>query len=353
MDRRTFLKSTGAAAAATAAATSAGAREKAPGAAPEASPAAPAILTGSRRLSVMAAPVARIGEGAHAALRGLARALSLVTDGRIGLDIIEQDRGVELVQRGEADAYLGVEGDDLDQRPALLAFTGLPAALDDTPGLYRPWLAAGGGQDVWDTIAAGYGIKPLLAGQIETILWATDQPTELRPVLSHLRQGARGFDRILGETADATMSVDTLMFAITPCSPGAVMATLASGATPDLRQAFTGWSSPLHLTLGIRRSLWDDLPAADRLLIEALVAAEGARLEAERTAEQMAVREIMQARGARLLSGPPPSLRFAWQTAALVARTRILQNEPEAQRAFASYTAFRSLEDWHHAAGDV
>lgn len=353
MDRRTFLKSTSAAAATAAAATGAVARETTPGLSDEPTRAAPAVLTGLRRLTVAAAPEARIGEGAWTALRSLARALTLVTEGRMALDLSEHAAGAALAERGDVDAYYGVEGDDLSQQPALLGFTGLPAVLDDRPELFRSWLVAGGGQDLWDEVAAGFGIKPLLAGQIETLLWATEQPADVRPMLSHMRRSALGFDRVLGETANAPISADPQAFAITPRAPGAVMATLAAHGEPAPGLAYTGWSSPLHLTLGIRRALWDDLSVGDRTLIEALVAAEGSRLEAERAAEQMAAREIMHMRGAHLISGPPPSLRMAWREAATAAREVILENAPMAQRAFASYAAFRSLEDWRHAAGSV
>lgn len=361
MDRRTFLKSTSAAAAATAAATGVAARETTAEAVHEALPDAPAVVAGCKRLTVVAAPELRIGEGAHAALQRLARALAQITGGRISLDIIgsasdtHSAAGADRVQRGEADAYWDVEGDDLVRAPALLAFTGLPAVLHDAADIYRAWLATGGGQDLWDDIAAGHGIKPLLACQIETILFARQQVTELGAVLAHMRQSARGFDRVLAGTnaslsQSASTGADTSPFMLTPRAPSAVMATLAARATPGFEMAFTGWSSPLNLTFGIRRTLWDGLPPADRMLIEALVAAERSHLEAARLAEHIAVREILTAREIPLMSGPPPSLRLAWRDTAHAACNKILFNNDNAQRAMASYLAFRDLDDWSRAA---
>lgn len=361
MDRRTFLKSTSAAAAATAAATSVVAREMPPEAGHETPPAAPAIHAGLRRMTVATAPQMRIGEGAHAALQRLGRALALVTEGRIGLDIIEpssdtHDRaGPDRVQRGEVDAYWDMEGDDLARTPALLAFTGLPAVLDDTPDVYRAWLETGGGQDLWDDIAAGLGIKPLLAGQIETIIWAAQQPIDLGPVLAHMRRSARGFDRVLAETnanvADRDRAgADISQLSVTPYAPSAIMTTLASSSKASFATAYAGWSSPLNLTLGIRRALWDDLAAGERMLIEALVAAERTRLEAMRLAEHVAVREILSAHDIPLMSGPPPSLRLAWRDAADAARKETMLNNADAQRTLASYLAFKDLDDWSRAA---
>ncbi len=149
MDRRDFLKTTGAAA--VAAGTAAGTPATADDADGIARPAAPAILSGVQDLTLAStSPTDLAGAGAER----LARRLEAATGGRFRIE----------VRRGSGDADLGFGSAHHSAHAAFAFFAGLPFAQALDAAAMQTWLGAGGGQMLWDELAAAHGFKPLVAG---------------------------------------------------------------------------------------------------------------------------------------------------------------------------------------------
>jgi len=158
MDRREFLKATGAAAAA---ATAAGAQTAA---AARESLAAPAVASGVKELR-LAFPwpdgVAGPADQAHR----LGQRLTAMSGGRYRIAFLPcADSGLAAVRAGDADLYYASEHDHLDAHPALAYFAGLPGERGIAARHLSAWMLVGGGQQLWDELAAELGVKAMLAG---------------------------------------------------------------------------------------------------------------------------------------------------------------------------------------------
>jgi TRAP-type mannitol/chloroaromatic compound transport system substrate-binding protein len=334
MDRRDFLKTTGAAAVAGGASASGATAADAPGP-------TPAILSGSKQLTL--ASYARDLPGS--AVDRLARRLETATEGRYRL---------ELASGADADLTYGSAWRHAGLHPAFAVFAGLPFSQGLDASSQLTWLAAGGGAMLWDELAAEHGFKPLLVGHTGPSpgVWSNvrlEAPSDLAGAKLHA-EGLAG---------------DVLR------DPGATPATLAPedvrGALADGRLQAAEWLGPLAaaapdlqplaqrlylpgfnhhgqlLSLGIAKASWDGLSAADRAIFECC-AAEAYQLS------------LTEARAHALIAAQVETpgkwpLRLAWpsrmiaafdQTTAAVVE-RIAATDPSARRIHDSYQAFRRL----------
>ena len=139
MDRRDFLKTTGAAAVAGGASAA------------DAQVPTPAILSGSKQVTLASYTGDLPGSGADR----LARRIETATEGRYR---------IELVSGADADLTYGSAWRHAGLHPAFAVFAGLPFSQGLDAPSQQTWLAAGGGAMLWDELAAEHGFKPLVVG---------------------------------------------------------------------------------------------------------------------------------------------------------------------------------------------
>ncbi len=345
MDRRAFLKTTGAAAAAATAATAAST------AADEPKIAAPAVTKGSRELRLVAAWPDSVSGPADQAHR-LARRIAAMSDGRYRIVIVPgAANGLAAVRAGEADLYHGSEHDHLDQHRALAYFAGLPGDRGIAARHLTTWMLVGGGQALWDELAGDFGIKAMLAGHSgdESTFLATrrieamhELAGEKVSVTGLARDVVRGFG-----LEPATLSLADLPGAM---ARGEILAAEWGGALTSHSLGLTaaapfavGASINRHgaaLSLGMRRALWDGMSGADQVIFAAAAAAE----------LQLALAEDEAHR--RLLSPQVPTDR-TWPPVRELSRAicrvadavvaHVAASDSHAQRINAGYMAFRGM----------
>ena len=152
MDRRSFIKKAGVAAGASAAATTL---------------AAPAIAQ-SRKEMVIVSSWPRDFPGLGLSAQRLAQRITDMTEGRIttqyfasgervgGFDVFDE------VASGNAQAYNSADYYWKGKHPGWAFFTSVPFGLTYTEN--GAWIHHLGGQELWDELAAGFGLKALPAG---------------------------------------------------------------------------------------------------------------------------------------------------------------------------------------------
>ncbi len=259
MDRRTFLKSSGVAAAT---ATSTVAAQQAL--------AAPANI--KQRIEIATALPSQFQSGY---LRDRADQLALsirsVSDGRIDVQFVETaGSGGAAAQTGEAQAYFGTEADHLSLDSSLGFFAGLPGDLGLRPDEHKSWLTAGGGQMHWDAIAAELGLKSFAAGHSGPApgLWATNDLVLLEHIQGK-RLLASGLTARVGERLGFAMT-GSLGAADAVEVPLGRTAAIADGLIGKSRFWFAdGIAQGGHvLSFGLSRDLWERLGDTDKALIE-------------------------------------------------------------------------------------
>jgi TRAP-type mannitol/chloroaromatic compound transport system substrate-binding protein len=335
MDRRDFLKVGGAAAVAGGGvAPLAAAQERK----------APAIRPDAQRL-VLAAADDTPGLGAAR----LAQRLETATGGRFRIAIETRATGSDAA---DPDLRFAPACDDTRLHPAFGVFAGLPHGLDAAQ--HETWLAVGGGQMLWDELAAGFGWKPLPAGHTGASagLWASrrlETPADLAGATLHVSGPARDMLAALGATP-----VDL--------APHEIRAALADGriaaaewlgplaaVAPDLQplaeRLYLPGLTPAGLTiaLSVRTPLWQRLSAADQAIFEACAAEEYRLSLADARAHALIARQVATPSKWPVRHAFAPALAQALERTAAEAVERIAATDAEARRIADSYAAFRAL----------
>ncbi|HJU31914.1 MAG TPA: twin-arginine translocation signal domain-containing protein [Hyphomicrobiaceae bacterium] len=341
MDRRNFLKTTGAVAVAASAATApASAAEEE---APDRHLPAPAILSGTRVLALSSQWVQHAGCGPER----LARRIEAATGGRYRFAI-----GHEM---GDAEVTYGSAGRHIARHPAFAFFAGLPFAQGLGAADQAAWLSVGGGGMLWDELAAGFAFKPLLAGQAGSGpgVWASarlESPDDFARATLHVDGLAADVVQALG-AASVRLPADELGQAL---AGGRIQAAEWLGPYPAEGAASPGplsqrvYEPAFHrggmaLTLDVRKDVWLTLGDGDRLLFEACAAQE----------HQLSLAEMRaHAALARQLQAPAKwPVRLAWSEAVEEALdeamadilARVAATDAAARRIHDSYQAFRHL----------
>ena len=285
MDRRTFLVSTGAAAAAGTAAT-AHADERARSTF-DVAPRPDARVVTAHLSPMFNSPYFRdIAER-------FGRHLIALSDGRVRLELMPTP--ITNAQ-GAGDAWFGFVDEIGTDDPALSYFAGLPVDLGLPADWHRAWLGAAGGQILWDDIAGNSGFKPFMIGHtagtsggwaahdIATLADFHDAPvvaTGLVAEVAH-RIGARA------QTMDATRShaafADGTVVYAEPQLPFAIAVAEGFGARGMwwVRDGFRPAGSVMAFT--VANELWHSLSNADR----AAISASAALIDSENAAAQQA-----------------------------------------------------------------
>lgn len=273
--------------------------------------AAPAVLPGTREFRLAVAwPDTIAGFGDSAAR--LARRIEIVSGHRFEIAPLAGRDGERALLADDADLTHGFAHRDVTRHPAFAYFAGLPgyAALNALD--LDAWLAVGGGQHLWDDLGAGFGFKPLLAGHTGRWpgLWSRG------PIESLADLSGQGI-LALGLTRDVVAGLGAKPV---DSPPGAWAAEVASGRAAAVEgfglQAgmalglarctghilgFGLAPAGSTLSLGIRRTLWDSLGAADQALFAACAAEEFRLTLAEsRAHEAMLRRTLTEVHGIRI-----------------------------------------------------
>jgi len=285
MDRREFLKSTGAAAAAASAATAAVAETAAPAPPGSATLAAPALATGVRELRLAIAwPDGVCGPADQA--RRLGQRIAAISGGRYRIAYTAGiANGLAAVRAGDADLYYASEHGHLDAHRALAYFAGLPGNRAIGARHLSAWMLVGGGQQAWDDLAVEFGVKAMLAGHTGERPYflarrrmddVSGLSGEKVAVLGLARDVARGLGLVpvtlpAADAAGALARGDLLAVEL-----GGAIASHGLGLL-DTAGVFAGASlnpTGSAMSLGLSRSLWDGLSASDQAIFAAAAAAE-------------------------------------------------------------------------------
>ena len=345
MDRREFLRTTGAAAATAATAAEATA-QRLPAAAQVA---APAVVKGLQELR-LAMPwpdsVSGFADQAHR----LGQRINVLSEGRYRIAFITGvGSGLDAVRSGEADLYHGTEHDHLDAHRALAYFAGLPGDRGIAPGHLAAWMLIGGGQELWDDLAGNFGVKAMLAGHSgDRACFLAARRIEAMSELAGKRVSVTGLacDVVRGFGLEpAAVRAPDLAAAM---ARGDILAAEWGGAIANLSLGLTNVAPysvgtsinrrGAALSLGMRRSLWDSLTATDQAIFATAAAAEFQLALAEEEAHR------------RLLYPEPPADK-TWPLAHDLERVirrvadavvaHVAAADANAQRINAGYVAFR------------
>jgi len=330
MDRRGFLKSTGAVAVAA-------------GAGAEAAAASPIAAAAARRLTVAVEDgYERAGFGADR----LARRVELASAGRLR---------IERAGAGEA-ADLRLGGGDLTValHPGFAFFAGLPAGEGLNGADLAGWLAVGGGQPLWDELAYGFGWKPLLAGSAgDGIgLWSNarleergdlaEAPVAASGLVAELVAALGGVPVAVPEHRLRAALASGRLTAAEPAAPLPVVAFDLAPLAPSLYQPGLNPAGGVT-TLCVARRLWDDLTPADQALLTACAAEEHGQATAEAGLARALLTQIRAtAKWPHRLALPPALARAVAEAAGDVVAAAA-NHDAASRRIAASYRAWRAL----------
>lgn len=328
MDRRGFLRTGGAAAVAGTAAIPARAEM----------PAAPAIVAGARELTL----ASRRGvDWLAAGAERLARRIEIATGGRYRIAATAAD--------GDADLAYGHAHEMSRRHPAFAIFAGLPLRQGLDAAAHDAWLTVGGGQMLWDDLAAGFGFKPLVAGHTgpSAGVWAgkrLDRASDF--------DGAKVYAE--GVAADVLGALGAVAVAVVPDELDAALADgrLAAGERlgppPAAPLAGRLYGPGLHpagtvLSLAIGKTAWDAMSAADQAIFEACAAQEHQVSLAEAKANALIAAQMDDPAGPPLRLSWSAEVAAALEAAAADVVARIAVTDDAARRIHDSHQAFRRL----------
>nr|WP_308909592.1 TRAP transporter substrate-binding protein [Pseudokordiimonas caeni] len=256
---------------------------------------APAILSKKRSLKMVTAwpkNFPGLGTGAER----LARRIEALSDGRIGVklyaagELVGALGGFDAVAQGQADMYHAAEYYWQGKSPAFNFFAAVPMGM--TGSEISAWVRFGGGQELWDELAAPFGVKAMLAGNsgVQMGGWFQKDINSVEDFQGlRIRMPGLGGEvmRRLGATPITKQGGEIFQ----ALSQGNIDATEWVGPWNDLAFGFhtivkNYYYPGIHepgsaLSLGLNKKLWDDLSAQDRTIIEASAAAENDIMLAE------------------------------------------------------------------------
>lgn len=301
MDRRGFLKSTGAAAAAAAAAPTAIA------AGPNRDVASAPESAEARTFKLQIPWQQTVAGPADMAYR-LALRIKEATAGRLVFEV-ETEASSENTETATDKIQYGSEHDLQTIAPALTYFAGLPANAGIGASELEAWIAYGGGQDLWDDAAAKLGYKPLLVGHLgeKPTLWSKTQVSDLeslRRMRVATNSSSAALLRALGvEVADLPTSDYAEAFAngdIDAVELGSTLNAMALALAQQARYAYPGGlsQSGSATTLRIGLEVWNALSQSDQaIIVSSAREAFSATLTETRLSEAMLMQTLQRRQG--------------------------------------------------------
>ena len=303
--------------------------------------------------------------GLQASAERLAERIGTATGNRISVEVFPANTLVrafdtfEAVGAGVADLYHSAEYYWERHSAAFNFFAAVPFGF--VANELFAWIEYGGGQDLWDALAAPFNIKPLLACNTGTQMagWSVKEigaAGALNGVRYRMpglggqvlrRLGAIVVNLPGGEIAPSFQSgaLDAAEW-IGPWLDVALGLNKAAGYFyyPGFHEPGTG------LTLGINRKVWEGLDASDQRIVQDAAAAEYSRSVAEFNANNaLWLRRLREEGQIKILKFDDIVLK-AFLDASRDVVAEAGQGDALARKIFESYQRFRSLiVDW----GDI
>jgi TRAP-type mannitol/chloroaromatic compound transport system substrate-binding protein len=280
----------------------------------------------------------------------LARSVSALSSGQMRLvPTYGVTDGRTAIAAGNADLFFDTADTLLDAHRGFAFFAGLPGDQGLAPRHLHTWLAMGGGQPLWDDLAADHGLKPLLAAHSgpQSLFLATERVESMAAldglkvhVAGLARDVARGLglDPVTLPSGHIAPALQRGEIQAAECG-GALLSYALQLSTAARYSAGTRLNrNGTAMFLGVRRAVWNDLGASAQAFLAS----------AANTEFQLSLAEE-EAHGRLLYPEPPASLIWpiAHQlehdihrvAAAVVAHTAGI--DARSRRISDSYAAFR------------
>jgi TRAP-type mannitol/chloroaromatic compound transport system substrate-binding protein len=321
---------------------------------------APAIAQGVRELNMVTEwPPNTFNQGVA---ERLAERINGALNGKVRINVFAAGEFVnafetfDAVSAGVADMYHSVEYYWFDRSPALAFFAAVPFGLTATE--ITAWIHHAGGQALWDELSAGFGIKPLLAGNTGVQMggWFNKELTSVDDYKG-LRVRVPGIGgemlRRLGATVVNLPSGDI----VPALQSGAIDAAEWIGPWNDLLLGlhkvakfyyYPGCHEPgTANSLGINKALWDGLSAEEQQVIETAAIAENSYATTLNAAKNLTgLQTMIKDHGVQLRRFDDSILRAQSKAAAEVL-AELASSDPLTGRIHESFVAFRdSMMQW-------
>lgn len=364
MHRRDFLKGTSAAALGLTATTLASARHAM--AADDADAlAAPSVVPQRRSLRMVSLwPDAVSGPGDH--VRRFAKRIEAAMDGRWVIEITDAPvvgaDAFKAVMTGQADLYAGHEHGNRALHPAFSYFAGLPCRTGMDIDQLNAWLMAAGGQELWDDLAAEFNMKGLAIGHSGPARGLfTRTPIVNREDFKGRRIAANGLAADImtaigaAPAEDLANPIDAAIAdtsALDGIEAGGFEFALARRHTEAFHRAMPHRLLPglndagVSMSLGLRRSLWDGLSNAERIMLGAIAGEALQSSRADRIAEDRMDAFMTSATASTADPVQPLHWRMISAELTRIAETIVADlagHDDHARRINASYMAFKGV----------
>lgn len=339
MDRRTFLKSSTAAAA-----LPTGAAVATTSPAPNHEPGEHRGNTGRYGSNHL-----RLATPRHALLRDaadhLGERLRQVTGGLIAIEWHETSSDPasvrDLITTGERDGAFGIAPDLLDE-PGLSLFAGLPGSIGLTPDQLLAWHTIAGGNMLLDEIADGIGVKVLTAGHsgAQPGLWATRDLADLRDVAATGIEAA-GLGRLVWDHISEPFA-NPIPDARATEFPADPVIALRDARSADLKYLFR---DGLHehgfaLSLVLSRDAWDCLDRTSQAVLAAVASDATHQAVAVAAYNRRAILPAIAKAEAIHVRPMPGILRQAIDHTAIEITRDVIVQDPRFSGAWFAYAAF-------------
>jgi TRAP-type mannitol/chloroaromatic compound transport system substrate-binding protein len=322
---------------------------------------APAIVPLVRELKLTTAwPKSLPGFGTSA--QRIADRITAMTEGTLTVklfadgELVPRLEALDAVAKGTADMYHGAEHLWQSKSKAFYFFAAVPG------GLLAPemsaWIHYGGGQALWDEVAGGFGVKPLLCGNTGVQMggWFNREiasPDAFKGLKFHMPGLGGEVMRRLG--AEVQILAPAEIFPA--LQSGAIDGTEWLGPWNDLAFGFhkvakyyywPGFHEPgTAISLGINKGVWDSLTRTQQEIVAAAAAAETTLTYAEFMARNgQALQTLVKENAVQLRSFPDEVLQAIGRA---IAETmgEVGDSDPLTKKVYESYVAFRrEVAEW-------
>jgi TRAP-type mannitol/chloroaromatic compound transport system substrate-binding protein len=322
--------------------------------------ASPAIAQGVRRLTMVTDWPE--GPGMLASARRLAHTISKISNGRIEIEVSASGAVVrpfetfDAVEAGVADMFHSHIGYFEQKSPAFHFYSGVPFGL--TTNELFAWVHHGGGQALFDELAAGFGIKPLLCCSPGAQMggWFVRE-VRSKEDFRGLRYRMAGLGAEVYRRLGATVVLLPAAEIVPSLQSGAIDACEWVGPWLDMEIGlhevasyyyYPGWHEPgAALTLGIRTQAWESLSPGDQRLIETASAAEFGLSLAEFNTNNASALQRIRNKGAVTLAKFDDGLLKAFADISKEVIVEIGSGDDLSSRIFDSHLAFRdAVRKW-------
>ena len=255
----------------------------------------------------------------------LANDINALSDGQLTVkvygagELVPAMEALDAVSAGTAEMGFGASYYWAGKSPAMTFFTTIPFGL--TAQEMNGWIYHGGGQQLWDNLYAGFGLKPFLAGNtgVQMAGWFNREINSVDD-LKGLKMRIPG----LGGTVMGELGVVPKLLPggeiFTSLQSGAIDATEWAGPYADIAAGFykltklyyyPGWQEPgAAIVAFVNKSLFETLPAHLQAIVEMCCQKANSNMLAEFTANDgRALDTLINQHGVQLKKLPDAVLK--------------------------------------------